>query len=86
MHNNCSAWVGKNPVGICFYRCRSCSLFDSQNIKEGFYWVQLGGGKVEMISSLLARVIIKLITDFTTLVQFRHPQELGGAYWTISFS
>jgi hypothetical protein len=26
-------------------------------------------------------VIIKIITDFTSMVQFRHPNEVGGAYW-----
>jgi hypothetical protein len=26
-------------------------------------------------------VIIKIITDFTSIVQFRHPVDIGGVYW-----
>ena len=32
--------------------------------------------------SLLQRVFIKTITDFTGVIQLRHPNELGGLYWT----
>jgi hypothetical protein len=49
-----------------------------------WYWVPLGG-KTEIISSLLVRVTIKIITDFTSIVQFRHPNEIGGAYWLFGF-
>ena len=34
--------------------------------------------------SLLIRVVVKTITDFTGLVQFRHDGELGGFYWTVN--
>ena len=29
-------------------------------------------------------MIIKVIVDFTLIVQFRHPFELGGAYWSMN--
>ena len=45
-----------------------------------WYWVPLGGN-IEIVSSILMRVVIKIITDFTSIVQFRHPNEVGGAYW-----
>ena len=32
--------------------------------------------------SLLIRVVVKTITDFTGMVQFRAYRELGGMYWT----
>ena len=35
--------------------------------------------------SLLARVIVKLVTDFTSNAQFRHPNEVGGIYWIFGF-
>jgi len=46
-----------------------------------FWWWMPLGNKFEIVSSILARLIIKIITDFTCIVQFRHPNELGGAYW-----
>jgi len=49
-----------------------------------WYWVPVGG-KMEILLSLLCRVVVKIITDFTSLVQFRHPYELGGMYWLFSF-
>jgi hypothetical protein len=45
-----------------------------------WYWVPLGGN-LEIVTSTLFRVIIKIIVDFTSMVQFRHPNEVGGAYW-----
>eukprot|EP00520_Triparma_pacifica_P012038 CAMPEP_0118647904 /NCGR_PEP_ID=MMETSP0785-20121206/8861_1 /TAXON_ID=91992 /ORGANISM="Bolidomonas pacifica, Strain CCMP 1866" /LENGTH=65 /DNA_ID=CAMNT_0006540041 /DNA_START=1 /DNA_END=195 /DNA_ORIENTATION=+ len=40
-----------------------------------WYWVPLGG-KAEIVSSIVARVLVKIVTDFTSIVQFRHPNEL----------
>ena len=39
------------------------------------------GGNAEIVSSIFMRVLVKIITDFTSIVQFRHPNEVGGAYW-----
>jgi hypothetical protein len=50
-----------------------------------WYWVPLGG-KAEIVSSILMRVIVKVITDFTSIVQFRHPNEVGGLYWVFGFA
>ena len=52
--------------------------------RDFWYWMPVGG-KLEIISSLLARFLVKVITDFTALVQFRHPNEVGGFYWSFSF-
>merc|ERR1711871_996910 len=49
-----------------------------------WYWVPLGGN-AEIFSSLICRVMVKIITDFTSIVQFRHPYELGGMYWSFGF-
>jgi hypothetical protein len=44
------------------------------------YWVRVEGvGGLAM--SFLARVIVKTLTDFTGVLQFRHPNEMGGAMW-----
>jgi len=34
--------------------------------------------------SLLLRVIVKTLADFTGIVQFMAPAELGGIYWTVN--
>jgi hypothetical protein len=45
-----------------------------------WYWLPLGGN-IEIVSSILMRVMVKIIVDFTSLAQLRHPNEVGGAYW-----
>jgi hypothetical protein len=45
-----------------------------------WYWMSLGGN-IEIVSSILMRVCMKIIVDFTSIAQFRHPNEVGGAYW-----
>ncbi|GMI02300.1 hypothetical protein TrVE_jg14138 [Triparma verrucosa] len=35
--------------------------------------------------SMLWRVISKCVTDFTCCIQFRHANEIGGAYFTLTF-
>lgn len=55
-------------------------------IVRGDFWYFLPlGGKTEIMSSFLARVMIKIITDYTSIVQFRHPNEVGGAYWLFGY-
>jgi hypothetical protein len=49
-----------------------------------WYWVPLGGN-IEIVSSILMRVVVKIITDFTSIVQLRHSNEVGGAYWLFGF-
>jgi hypothetical protein len=39
------------------------------------------GGNAEIVSSIVTRVLVKVVTDFTSIVQFRHPYEVGGMYW-----
>jgi hypothetical protein len=43
------------------------------------------GGKAEIVSSIVCRVLVKVVTDFTSIVQFRHPNEVGGMYWLFGF-
>jgi len=47
------------------------------------YWVPVDGA-LGLVFSLVARVIVKTITDFTGVIQMRHPGELGGLYWTVN--
>ena len=41
-------------------------------------------GKRGWVVSVIFRVAVKIMVDFTGVIQMRHPQELGGAYYTIS--
>jgi hypothetical protein len=49
-----------------------------------WYWVP-AGGNLEIVSSIVGRVLVKVVTDFTSIVQFRHPNEVGGMYWMLGF-
>ena len=49
-----------------------------------WYWLPIEG-KWHIVVSFMARTITKLITDFTSIVQLRHPQEVGGMYWLSGF-
>ena len=48
------------------------------------YWIAEDNPYLHMYMSVLLRVVTKSIVDFTSIVQFRHPYEVGGAYWLFS--
>jgi hypothetical protein len=50
-----------------------------------WYWIPIDGN-LGLLTSLVVRVIVKSLTDFTGVVQFRHPHELGGSYWTANMA
>ncbi len=52
--------------------------------KDYLYWVRFDSLYTSYIMSVLIRTIEKQIHDFTALLQFRHPSELGGIAWTIN--
>ena len=47
------------------------------------YWVPMHG-VLGLLVSLLMRICCKVIVDYTGVIQFRHPFELGGIYWTLN--
>ncbi|GMI45976.1 hypothetical protein TrCOL_g5820 [Triparma columacea] len=51
--------------------------------RDLWYWTPIYGGLGVFVSWML-RWIIKVIVDWTAVVQFRHPNEVGGAYFTFS--
>jgi len=61
------------------------ALYLLQKVVRGdfHYWIPADGA-VGLFMSLVMRVMVKTITDFTGLVQFRHDGELGGFYWTVN--
>jgi hypothetical protein len=46
-----------------------------------WYWIPVHGGFGVFLSVLL-RIVIKTIADFTGIVQFRGAAEMGGIYWS----
>ena len=46
-----------------------------------WYWIPFGGS-TEFVASMIVRPLVKIVTDFTSVVQMRHPGEVGGLYWT----
>jgi hypothetical protein len=49
-----------------------------------WYWIPVGGN-AEVVNSIVCRVVVKMVGDFTSVVQFRHPNEVGGMYWMFGF-
>ncbi|GMI02548.1 hypothetical protein TrVE_jg10594 [Triparma verrucosa] len=57
----------------------------SKLLRDDFiYWIPVDNRIFEFVLSLMMRLIIKIITDFTGCVQFRHPNELGGIYFAFN--
>jgi len=48
------------------------------------YHVKFGRGLGNFIFSFVFRWFSKVVVDFTAIVQFRHPYELGGAFWVFT--
>ncbi|GMH90152.1 hypothetical protein TL16_g11681 [Triparma laevis f. inornata] len=52
--------------------------------KDLRYWLPIYGAPSYILSFSL-RVIVKFIVDFTGCLQFRHPSEMGGAYFAFNY-
>lgn len=47
------------------------------------YWIPIDG-IMGFTISLLCRIMVKTIVDFTGCMHFRHPYEVGGLYFTVN--
>ena len=68
-----------SPAALAAYLAVSMAVYMIYKLARGDlqYWVPtLGTGL-----SLISRMLIKVFTDFSAAPQFRHPFELGGAFW-----
>jgi hypothetical protein len=67
---------------VSLYISADLGLYLLVKILRGDFWYWIpAGGNIEIVSSIIMRVVIKIIVDFTSIVQFRHPNEVGGVYW-----
>jgi len=49
------------------------------------YWIPESYFLVSLLLNTLLRFVMKAVTDFTSIVPFRHPFEMGGVYWLSTF-
>jgi len=74
-----------NKVWFMFYMVGDMSLYFTVRVFRGDfrYWLRLDG-VWSWIASILVRLIIKTVTDFTLLIQFRNQMDIGGSYFSAS--
>ena len=53
-------------------------------LRRDFYWWIRVEGVLSVILSLLVRVVVKVISDFTGCVHLRNPLEMGGLAYSVS--
>jgi hypothetical protein len=76
--------IGGNLVFL--YIGADLGLYILVKILRGDFWYWFPtGGNLEIVTSIVMRVVVKIIVDFTSIVQFRHPNEVGGMYWLLGF-
>ena len=51
--------------------------------RDFLYWPTIYG-PIGIFVAFLSRIGVKIVCDFTAVVQLRHPQEIGGAYWVFN--
>ena len=68
-----------------YYVMVDTGVYFLQKIMRGdfYYWFPLDGA-LAVFASFLVRFMIKIVTDYTGCLQFRHVQEVGGLYWTMN--
>jgi len=66
---------------LVMYMAGDMALYLLQKVARGdfHYWMPVDGA-LGLFVSLVARVGVKIVTDFTGLIHFRGDAELGGLY------
>jgi len=67
------------------YMAGDMALYLLQKLARGDFhcWLPVDGA-LGLLVSLLMRVFVKTIADFTGVIQFRNSPELGGLFWTLN--
>ena len=50
--------------------------------RDFYHWLPTESHGAAVVVTLLMRSVIKIINDFTGIVQFRNSVDLGGDFWT----
>ena len=68
---------------VCYYLVDIGFFLLMKIVRRDFiYWVPIEGSS-KYVVSLFIRIAVKIVADFTCVVQLRHPNEVGGLYWTL---
>ena len=70
---------------LAIYLAGDMALYLLQKVARGdfHYWLPVDGA-FGLFMSLVARVVVKTVTDFTGVIQLRGDAELGGLFWTVN--
>ena len=81
----CSLMLQISQVWFVLYMAGDMFLYFCYKIIRGDlqYYLKLGN-ILSCVVSVINRAIVKIVVDFRLLIQFRHPQELGGLYWSVN--
>ena len=71
-------------VWVAFYMLLDIGLFFMYTIFRSDFWyfIPFSNFSGALAHAALMRLILKVITDFTCLIQTRNPIDLGGIYWS----
>ena len=81
----CSLMLRLSNLWLWMYLLGDTSMFWLYKLVRGDlrYWLNLRGA-LSWIVTVIARIVVKTIVDFTLMIHFRHQYELGGAYWAFN--
>ena len=82
----CSLMMRLNQTWLWTYLLGDMCLFFLFKFIRGElrYFLPLDG-VVGLVATTVIRIVVKTVNDFVLVVQFRHPMEMSGMYWTLSF-
>ena len=78
------AFIGWQWLGIYVIADHGLYLCYKRFRKDTAYWVPVKGGKFKILVHGVLRITIKIVTDFSGNLLFRHPYDLGGAYYSFN--
>ena len=81
----CALMLRFNQTWFALYSAVDVGIFFCYKIarRDFRYWARIYGG-MSWITTFILRLVTKIIVDFTLIVHFRSPLELGGAYWSFN--
>jgi hypothetical protein len=75
-----AAAVGRKYVGYMIVGELALFLLYKAGTKDFLYWMNVQG-YARFFLSVIERIGVKILADYTGLLQLRHPQEIGGLYF-----
>ena len=74
-----------DPLYFVYYMCADVGLYILQKLlrRDFTHWMPINGAAIVFISCLV-RVTLKIVVDYTAVLQYRSAYELGGIYWSMN--